>query len=130
MRLCFCTGLSCKLVRLSRCLPAAPPPAPPLAASAHKVELLGRICNVHSADGLNMPPVKCNSLRFCFIGRCCALATSGRRSSSSSKGCEEQRALDKRLAALLLGSELKPQLWLLLGERSVLLRRRCPAGEL
>lgn len=77
-----------------------------------------------------MPPVKCNSLRFCFIGRCCALATNGRRSPSSSEGCEEQRALDKRLVALLLGSELKPLLLMPLGESSVLLRRRCPAGEL
>lgn len=131
--LCFCTGLSCKLVKLSRCLPAAaealpapPPPAAAAAPSLHSVELRGRICRVqHSvaffAGGLNIPvPVKWSSLRFCFMGKCCAVATSGERGAGT-----------RLLPQLLLGSELNPLvLPAFLGDSSVLLRRRCPVlGE-
>ena len=85
--------------------------------------------NVHSTlGGLRMPPVKCCSLRFCFIEMLLAVATSGRRSTISA-GCEAERTECWR-AELPLGSEWKPLLLLLLlhlGDSSELLSR-LPGG--
>lgn len=123
--LCFCTGLSLELVRLSRGLLAA---ALPLSGSvsSHSVELRGRMRNVHSIlGGLSMPPVKCSSHRFCFMITLLAVATSGRRSKGS-VGCEADRAGGCRRAALPLGSDLNP---LHLGDSSELLSRRAGGVE-
>lgn len=94
------------------------------------VELRGRILRVHSAvalGGLTAPPVKCSSLRLCFMEMPELTATRGCRLcvGGVSTGWEADLVGTLFAVADATGSEVNPLAPGDLGDSSELLRRRC-----
>lgn len=97
--------------------------------SVLRVELRGRIRSEHSAKalgGLTAPPVKCSSLRLCFMERPEPTATRGWRRwmGGVSTGWEVDLPGSRLEVPAVTGSELKPLVPAALGDSSELLSRR------